>query len=137
MTAMAPSPTAEATRPADSALASPATKTPGTLVSRWYGIWSRVHSCSARASCVPGAVPALCHRRGGLRQVIELGEPRCSRHQPRHLAERQRLAVRAHMPQETRDIAGCQQALCLLKLFSHTQTLAKRLRPQLRSAAGG
>ncbi len=35
MTAMAPSPTAEATRLADSALASPATNTPGTLVSRW------------------------------------------------------------------------------------------------------
>ena len=34
MTAMAPSPTAEATRLADSARASPATNTPGTLVSR-------------------------------------------------------------------------------------------------------
>ena len=34
---MAPSPTAEATRLADSARASPATNTPGTLVSRWYG----------------------------------------------------------------------------------------------------
>jgi hypothetical protein len=42
-----------------------------------------------------GAVPALRHRRGGLRQAIEHGEPRGSRHQPRHLAQRQRLAVRA------------------------------------------
>ncbi len=80
-----------------------------------------------------GAVPALGHRRGGLCQVIEPGEPRGSRYQPRHLAQRQRLAVRAHMPQQTRDIVGCQQALCLLKLFSHTQTLAKRR----RSAGGG
>ena len=37
MTAMAPSPTADATRLADSARTSPAAKTPGTLVSRWYG----------------------------------------------------------------------------------------------------
>ena len=42
---MAPSPTAEATRLADSARASPATNTPGTLVSRWYG---------ARSSSQPG-----------------------------------------------------------------------------------
>ena len=40
MTAIAPSPTAEATRLADSARTSPATKMPGTLVSRWYGIRS-------------------------------------------------------------------------------------------------
>src|SRR6201996_209600 len=40
MTASAPSPTAEATRLADSARASPATNTPGMLVSRWYGIRS-------------------------------------------------------------------------------------------------
>ena len=49
-----------------------------------------------------GAVPAVCHRRGGLGQVIEPGEPRGPRHQPRHLAQRQRPAVRAQMPQQTR-----------------------------------
>ena len=37
MTAIAPSPTADATRFADSDRTSPATKMPGTLVSRWYG----------------------------------------------------------------------------------------------------
>ena len=53
------------------------------------------------------------------------------------------------MPQQARDVAGRQQALCLLKLLSHAHTLAKRLRagpsiclPELRdhgfevSAAG-
>lgn len=34
---MAPSPTADATRLTDAARTSPAAKTPGTLVSRWYG----------------------------------------------------------------------------------------------------
>ena len=42
MTAMAPSPTAEATRLADSARASPATNTPGILLSRWYGARSSI-----------------------------------------------------------------------------------------------
>ena len=74
-----------------------------------------------------GAVPALC-RRGGLREVIEPGEPRSSRYQPRHLAQRQRLAVRAQVPQQTGDVAGRQQALCLLKLPSHAHTLTKRPR---------
>ena len=37
MTAMAPSPTADATRLAESERTSPAANTPGTLVSRWYG----------------------------------------------------------------------------------------------------
>ena len=49
MTAIAPSPTAEATRFADSDRTSPATNTPGTLVSRWYGARSSgqpVSSCS-------------------------------------------------------------------------------------------
>ncbi len=73
-----------------------------------------------------GAVPALGHRRGGLRQVTEPGQPRGSRHQPRHLAQRQRLVVRAQMPQQTRDVTGRQQALCPLKLLSHAHTLTKR-----------
>ena len=37
ITAIAPSPTADATRLAESERASPATNTPGTLVSRWNG----------------------------------------------------------------------------------------------------
>src|SRR6266540_792394 len=44
MTAIAPSPTADATRLADSARTSPATNTPGTLVSRWYGARDSVHA---------------------------------------------------------------------------------------------
>src|SRR6266851_9589309 len=34
------------------------------------------------------------------------------------------------MPQQTRDVAGRQQALCLLKVLSHANTLARRLRAQ-------
>ena len=55
MTASAPSPTAEATRLADSARASPATNTPGTLVSRWYGI---------RSSSQPGGRSPATDRSG-------------------------------------------------------------------------
>jgi len=73
-----------------------------------------------------GAVPAR-RRRGGLRQVIEPGEPRGSRHQPRHLAQRQLLAACTQIPQQTRDVVGRQQALCLLELPSHAHTLTKRL----------
>jgi hypothetical protein len=50
-------------------------------------------------------VAGLRHRRGRLRQVIELGQPRGARHQPGNLAQRQRLAVRAQMPQQARDVA--------------------------------
>ena len=46
------------------------------------------------------AVPAAGHRRGGLCQVIEPGEPRGCPHQPCHLAQRQRLAVRAQVQQQ-------------------------------------
>jgi hypothetical protein len=38
--------------------------------------------------------------------------------------------VHPQMPQQTRDVADRQQALCRLKILSHTNTLAKRLRPQ-------
>jgi hypothetical protein len=61
-----------------------------------------------------GVFPALCHRRSGLRQVIEPGEPRGSCHQSRHLAQRQRLAVRPQTPEQTRDVARRQQAPCPL-----------------------
>ena len=50
------------------------------------------------------AVPGLCRRRGGLGQVIEPGQPRGPRDQPSHLAQRQRPAMRAQMPQQTRDV---------------------------------
>jgi len=88
------------------------------LDARVAEVIQRPRVLAARAGPGPG------HRRGGLRQVIKPGEPRCSRHQPRHLGQRQRLAVRPQMPQQTRDVAGRQQALGLLKLLSHAHTLA-------------
>ena len=57
MTAIAPSPTADATRLADSARTSPAAKTPGTLVSRWNGWRSRFHpggSCAVHGQVRAG-----------------------------------------------------------------------------------
>ena len=71
-----------------------------------------------------GAVPAR-RRRGGLRQVIEPGEPRGPRDQPCHLAQRQLPAVHAQLPQQTREVPGCQQALRFLKFPGHAPTLTK------------
>src|SRR5277367_6498775 len=50
ITAIDPSPTAAATRLAESARTSPATKTPGTLVSRWWGGRSNVQPHTFRRS---------------------------------------------------------------------------------------
>src|SRR6202044_2509332 len=61
ITAIAPSPTAEATRLADSARTSPATNTPGALVSRWYGGLS---SCQPYSSCCSRSGPASTKPRG-------------------------------------------------------------------------
>ena len=68
---------------------------------------------------------AVCRRRGGLGQVIEPGEPRGPRGQPCYLAERQLPAVHAQLPEQTRQVPGCQQALRFLKFPGHAPTLTK------------
>src|SRR4029077_7859326 len=63
MTAIAPSPTAEATRLADSARTSPAAKTPGTLVSRWNGARSGIHPDGSGDSSEPRSGPLTTNPR--------------------------------------------------------------------------
>ena len=58
---MAPSPTAEATRLTDSARTSPATKTPGTEHSRWYGARDSGQSAGGRPASSSSAGP-VCRK---------------------------------------------------------------------------
>jgi hypothetical protein len=73
-----------------------------------------------------GTVPAAGHQRGGPGQVTEPGEPPGSRRQRRQLAQRQRLAVGAQVPQQAGEIAGRRQILCFVNSAGHVRTLTRR-----------
>src|SRR4030095_15369502 len=66
VTAIAPSPTAEATRFPGSARTSPAANTPGRLVSRWYGSRSSGQPCGRPPRAGPGGTtPRPSNRSAG------------------------------------------------------------------------
>ena len=79
-----------------------------------------------RAEAVLGAA----HCRGGPCQVVESCQPRGSGQQPGRLAQRQRLAGRAQVPDQARHVTSRQQAFRLLKLLIHGQKLAIRPAPR-------